>query len=1063
MKKNLLSLLLLCIFAISSAFAQSRKISGSVLSADDGQSLPGVSIRVEGTNVGTQTNADGRFILNVPDGSKSLVVSYIGYANTTIPLTGANNYVVKLKGDAKALSEVVVTTSFGIQRDKKSLGYSSQTISNESLQEGRTNNITNALEAKVAGVQVNGSGGAFTGSSVIIRGFTTFTGSNQPLYVVDGIPVDNGGGGQALQTGPAPSNRGIDINEDDIENVTVLKGAAATVLYGSRASSGAIVITTKKGSKNEKSHIDFSSTYGAGTVNRLPKYQNQYAQGNNGAFGTVASPFLYLGSLSGGVAGANTSWGPEIKGQIVTNYFGTSEAIKAYPDNIKDFFKTATSLQNNIGFTGGNDKTTYRVAYGNDYETYVITNNTLKRNNITVNARSEITPKLRVGTSFSYVNNQSTRTLAGNQLSNPLFRGWFVPRSYDLTNLPYQDAAGNQQYFGAEDSPYWSVNHNLYHDQINRVYGNINATYDLASWLTADLKVGTDVYNTRSNGYDEIGNRGGGFTGASGTGVGGIIENSSNFRSIEEIFTLSGFKKFGNFNLTGTIGNELNQISGDNTQTIGYTLVIPNFDNLKNTLSYVPSYSTSMVRTIGVFADFAVDYKHFLTVNLKARDDLPSTLLEGNRSTFYPAIATSFVLTDAFPKLKSSKVSLIKLRGSIGKVGRGPGAYNTDSYYVRASAGDGFGPSISFPYASPNGSIAGYTLSNGAGNPGLKPEFTTEYEIGGEFGFFNNRLTIDGSVYKRNTTNIILAVPVAPASGVTSLQQNAGNLSTRGIELLVTGTPIKTKDFSYTLSVNFTSFKSTVVSLAPGVSVITLGGFTTPNVRLVAGQEYGQIYGSDYQRDVNGNILINPATGLPSGATTDVKQIGNPNPKWTGGINNTISYKGFNLGVLLDFRHGGQQYARNIADITRTGAAAETAEFPRFEADGVTYTKPYIFTGVYASGANAGQANTTGVSAQDYYGTAGKFVAATGYIYDTSWFRIREASLNYAIPKSFLSKTPFGRATIGVYGRNLFLSAPNYPHFDPEQNALGVSNSQGLEFNALPNTRVIGVNLKFTL
>ncbi len=1046
MKKTLLSLLWVLLFIGTSAYAQNITVSGAVTGKDDGLPIPGVSITVPSTKLGTQTSADGKYKITVPAGTTSLTFNFVGYATRVVPLTGSSTLNVSLNIDTKVLNEVVITTSFGIQRDKKSLGYGATVLTNDQLQEGRTTNITNGLEAKVSGVQVSGSGGSFTGSSVIIRGFTTFTGSNQPLYVVDGIPIDNGGGGTALQTGPSPSNRGSDINEDDIENLTVLKGAAATVLYGSRAASGAIIITTKRGNKSPKNQIEFTSTYGNGVVNRMPKYQNTYAQGSLGVYNNAAI----------------TSWGPTITGQQVTNFFGNQETLTAYPDNVKGIFQHSNSAQNNLSFTGGGDKTTYRVSYGNDYETYVIANNVLRRNNITVNARSEITKRLRIGTSFSYVNSQSTRIAQGNNLSNPLFRAWFEPRSYNLEGLPYQDAAGNQLYFGADDNPLWTIRHNLYHDQINRTYGNINATYDLASWLTADLRIGTDFYNSTSNGYDDIGNKGGAFSGSSSLGVGGINETQSNFRSIEEIFTLSANRRFGNFNLVATVGNETNQIGSNFDQILGYNLVVPNFNNIKNTLNYFPSNGSTTTRLQGIFGDVALDYKKFLTLNVKARNDWSSTLLTANRSIFYPAVAGSFVLTEAFPELKTKNVNLIKFRANVGKVGKSPGAYNTDSYFVKGGSADGFGPTVVFPFPSAvGGSLAGYELSDGAGNPNLKPEFTTEVELGGEFAFFDNRVRFDGSVYRKHTTNVLLSVPVSPASGVSSLFLNAGELTTRGIEMQLGLTPVKLRHFSWDINATFTSFKSVVDALAPGVPNIFLGGFTTPQIRLVAGQEYGQIYGTDYNRDAAGNVLIG-ANGLPT-PTAALVNIGNPNPKWLMGINNTFNFKGVYLGALLDFRHGGVQYSRNIADVQRNGVAAETAEFPRFNADGSIAT-PYVFAGVYAPGTpNAGQANTTALSAQTYYGNSGKYVAAAGYIYDTSWFRIREANIGFNFPQSMLAHTPFGKASIGAFGRNLYLHAPHYPHFDPEQNALGVSNAQGLEFNSQPNQRIIGVNLKVTL
>ncbi len=318
-------------------------------------------------------------------------------------------------------------------------------------------------------------------------------------------------------------------------------------------------------------------------------------------------------------------------------------------------------------------------------------------------------------------------------------------------------------------------------------------------------------------------------------------------------------------------------------------------------------------------------------------------------------------------------------------------------------------------------------------------------------------MTFDGSYYTRKTRDVILSVPLSATSGITTVAKNAGKLSTKGVEFLLGGTPIRSKDFSWDVSVNYTQFKSTVDELAPGVTNIFLGGFTTPNVRLVAGEEYGSLYGTAYRRNAQGQLLLT-AGGLPT-ATADVVNIGNPNPDFTVGISNNMNYKGFSLTTLLDVREGGDQYSRNIADVERNGVAAETASLPRFDAAGATLANK-IYEGVYASN---GQPNTTMVSQQLYYGNTGKYVAAEGFMFDTSWFRVREAALSYSIPKTLLTKTPFGNAEIGVFGRNLYLSSPNYPHFDPEQNALGISNAQGLEFNSLPNTRTFGFNLRLTL
>ncbi|MDI6047913.1 SusC/RagA family TonB-linked outer membrane protein [Flavobacterium yafengii] len=1046
---------LLLALSMQFAFAQEKTVTGVVTDAMG--PIPGANVIVKGTNRSTQTDFDGKYSIKTSAG-EVLVFSFVGMKEITANVGASSVVSVKMAQADNTLEEVVVT-SFGIKRDKKSLGYSTPKIQAKELTAAKATNVTNQLVGKVAGVRVTGSGGAFTGSSIIIRGLTTFTGSNQPLYVVDGVPIDNSGGGASLQRGASPSNRAIDINPEDIESVVVLKDAASTVLYGSRGASGVIVITTKKGRKGEKSSITFDSSFNIGNVNRLPDYQNEYAQGLSGTLtpAQIGSALVPNRSNSAGLMVAS-SWGPKIMGQTITNSYGQPEVLQAYKNNVKDFFKTSYNAQNNLSFTGGSEKSSFRLAIGNTKETYVIDNNNLSRTNLTFSGNTQMSEKLNVGANITYTNTSSQRTLQGNNLSNPLFRGYFTPRSYNLSGLPFENAQGQQLYAGGEDNPYWTIKNNLYNDKVNRILANFNAKYDFTSWLNADFKIGTDFYNLNSVGFDEIGNRGAGFVQGS-TNIGGLIESATNVHNLSQYFTLNASKKFNDFTLSGSLGNEFNNNYSFASQVTGLNLVIPGFANLSNAVTYAPASSIVNTKLFGVFADVVLEYKNFLSVNFKARNDWSSTLSPENNSIFYPAVSGSFVLTEAFPAIKfGDKINLIKFRASAGEVGKGAPAYATNTYFAQANASDGFGPQIIFPY---NGN-AGFSLSNTAGNADLTPEFTKEIAFGTEMAFFNNRLNIDATYYERNTRNVILSVPVSAGSGVTNVLKNAGKLSTKGLEIAISGTPIKTQNFSWDLGANYTQYVSMVDELAPGVTNIFLGGFTTPNIRLVAGDEYGQIYGSKYQRNADGQMLISPTTGLPL-QTTTVEKIGNPNPDFTMGITNTFTYKNFSLYVLLDIREGGDQYSRNIADVQRNGVAAETAEFPRFAADNVTANTPYLYEGVYASGANAGQPNTIQVNAQSYYGNTGKYIAAEGFIYDTSWFRVREMSFSYKLGSSLLANTGIKQFEVGVFGRNLFLHAPNYPHFDPEQNALGVSNAQGLEFNSLPNTRTIGFNLKVVL
>lgn len=1035
-------------FAGMQLLAQQRAIIGKITDAN-GNPVPNASLLVKGTSNGTTTKPDGTYSLTIPSQAKTIVISSVGMETVELSIGNKGVIDVSLKQADKDLQEVVVT-ALGIKKDKKTLGYGVSTIKAEELTQAHTTNVTNALAGKIPGVKISGSGGSFTGSSIIIRGVTTFTGSNQPLFVIDGIPFDNSGGGTPLQTGPSVSNRAIDINQEDIENITVLKGPSAAALYGSRASNGVILINTKKGKYNQKGTVELSTSYGIESVNRFPSYQNSYAQGNNGTY----------------LSNSQTSWGPLITGQTVTNAFGKQEVLQAYPNNVKDMFKNGQNLQTNISFSGGSDKNAFRFSYGFTDNTGVLDNNKLLRHNLGINTISKISNKLTVSVSGNYSNNSSIRTQQGNQLSNPLFRGWLTPRSYDLTGLPFENAAGDQLYPLGEDNPYWTIKENRFKDEINRFFGNVAINFKFNNWLQFDYKVGADVYSTFRHAYDQIGMRGQGnvantapntnpFTGVGPAGsAGGVLEVRNQYRSLNSNGYFTANKRFGDFSLTAVVGNEISQVYSNFDQTLGYGVVVRDFEQLKNTTSYQPSNGSSKVRLIGLFGDFTAAYKSIASVNLTLRNDWSSTFKTGNNSYLYNAVAASINFTELFPSLRNNVIENIKVNGNIATVGKaGDFVYSTDSYYGGATASDGFGPAIAFPF---NG-LQGFTLNDGAGNANLGPEFTTNREVGVNLGFFKNRITVEATLYKQKSKKLIFGVPVSNASGIGSLVQNAGSLTNNGFELAVNLAPVRTKSFSWDINFNYTKIKSVVDDLAPGVANIFLGGFTTPNIRLVKGDEYGQIYGNAYQRDTKTGALLIGANGLPL-VTAGVQKIGNPNPKWLMGITNTFSYKGFSLSILLDIRHGGDQYSRNIKDMRANGVSAETAEFPRFNADG-TVNKPYLFEGVLANG----QPNTTKVSAQDYWGNSGKYVAAEGFILDASWFRIREASVSYRIPASLSQKVSINRAELSVYGRNLYLHAPNYPHLDPEQNALGISNATGLEFNALPQTRSMGVALKIGL
>ena len=1032
--KKLLQSLFLMLFIAFQAVAQERTVTGTVTDKSDRLPLPGVSIRATGSTAGTTTDANGRFSFLVPSGSTSLTFSYIGYVQQSANIT-SNTINISLAADQNLLSEVVVTAG-GIKRNKDDLGYSISTVTSEELVAGRTSNPVNALAGKVAGVRVSSSNGQVGSSSgIFIRGFTTFTGSNQPLFVVDGVPIDNGGGFNALQTGVSNSNRAIDINQDDIETMSILKGPAAAALYGSRAANGAILITTKKGKTGTKNSVEFNSSLNLVEVNRFPEYQNIYGQGSLGVFNP----------------GSILSWGPEIKGQSVTNFRGETETLTAYPNNVSDVFRQGSNIQNNLSFQGGTDKSTYRLSYGNLQEKGFLESNELKRNNFTVNASSQVAEKFLVGVSAQYILSNSERSQIGNQLSNPFFRGYFLPRSFDLGNYPIENPDGSQVYFDVTDNPLWTLRNNTYDDVVNRIIGNATFKYDVLPWMSLNYRLGVDSYSFNAVGYDQIGARGQANTVAGGTG--GILNIAQNSRDINSYFQVIGSRNLTkDLKLDFNIGNEIVESNFTNTSTTGKQLSIRNLKNISNAAVVTAGNSIAQSRLIGLFGELTLGYKGFANLSFTGRNDFSSTFGADNNSYFYPSVAGSFIATEAFPSIKGDILSFLKLSANYAKVGKEAGAYATNTFFNQAGAADGFGPSIVFPYNNLNGR----TLSNLQADPNLRPEFTTSKEIGVEVRFLKDRLAIEASAYKTLSTDLIFQVPVGPSTGFTSQNKNAGSLKQKGFEFLVSGTPVKTKNGSWSLSVNYTKITPTVESLAPGVPFIQLGGFTTPGTRLYAGEPYGILFGSVFNRAPDGKLLIG-ANGLTSISPTTAA-IGNTNPDWTAGVTNNIRFKGVNVSFLLDIRKGGDVYSRNIGDIFRTGVANETAERPRFDANGAVAT-PYVFEGTLANG----QPNTTPVTAQNYFNNLYAFGTGESYVFDGSWFRLRETSISYTIPAKVLQKTPLGKLEVGLNGRNLFLYAPNFPHFDPETNASGASNSQGFEANGLPQSRNFGFFLRATL
>ncbi|RYC71639.1 SusC/RagA family TonB-linked outer membrane protein [Spirosoma sordidisoli] len=1074
------------------AFAQERIVSGKITNVEDGTPIPGASVSIKGTNRGTTTDVNGTYRLNVGT-DNGLVVSFVGMMSQEVEIGSRSVIDVALKPDSRQLTEVVVT-ALGIQKEAKGLGFSQTSINNQELTVGRTTNIANALSGKIAGVRIAGSNG-MTGSSsnIQIRGLTTFTQSNQPLFVVDGIPVDNGGGvaGSGLlntsnsQTGVSNSNRGIDLNQDDIETMTVLKGPAAAALYGSRAAAGVIMITTKKGraNGNKKNTVNYTGSFNVVEVNRFPDYQNEYARGTSlNAQGQPAAP-VYQPNAD------QLSWGPVIRGQRVASSYSAADrtlfnlpdsvTLTAYPNNVRNMFRQGINQQHNVSFSGATDKSNYYFSYGMLSDRGFLENNQLDRHTFSANANSQLTSRLSVGTNIQYIYNTSKRSQIGNQLANPLFRGWFLPRDYDLLGEPNTRPDGSQVYFNANtDHPFWTLRNNLYDDNRSRLIGNVNLTYKLTDWLSYTGRAGTDMFTENRFTVDAIGSRGQANHAVAGVGAIGNRNITRRETSFYNTFTATR-DLTEDLRMTALVGSEINQINQVDQAVVGNTLATRDFNNINNATNFIPYYEQLRRRLVGVFANVDLRYKGWANLTLTGRNDWSSTFAAGNRSYFYPSASGSVILSDALPRLFADQrvLSFAKVKGAWARVGREAFLFATATYFDNANPSDGFGPQIQYPFLGQQGR----TLQDGAGNPQLGPEFTRSLEYGVELKFWENRIGLDITHFNQRSTDIIISVPIAAASGFTNVARNAGVLESRGWEWNLSITPIRKANFKWDIGFNGARIRNNVISLAEGVQNISLGPFTTAQGRIQAGLPYGTMFANTLLRTPQGQLVVNPTNGLPILDPRGLQNVGDPNPRWTGGVINNFSYKGINLNFLIDIRRGGDVLSRVVGDLRRTGVAAETADRPRFGADGQPL-RNYTIDGVYGNGTinpttnapvlttregqalasgQAPVANDIAISGQQYWGQLYTFNAPGMFVFDGSWTRLREASVTYTVPKKWLDRTPFGSLEVGVNGRNLLLWT-KVPHIDPEFNVNSNQNLQGIEFNTMPQARTYGALLRLS-
>lgn len=1070
MKKNILKCLFVLLLCAAQAYAQNRKVTGIVTAKDDGQPIPGASVRVKGTTTGVQTGVDGQYSISVPENAV-LTFSYLGYNSQDIPANKTTINVI-LEVSNKQLGEVVVTSQ-GIRREKMTLGYSAPTVNNAELTQGENPSVLTSLTGRVAGVNITSASNT-PGSStrIVLRGGSSITGNNQALIVVDGIPIDNSSivAGSSSLNAVDFGNRGNDIDPNDVESITVLKGPAAAALYGSRASNGAIMITTKSGANRKKKlEITLNSANTFSSILKLPTFQNEYGQGYMS--GSATSPGYVTGIND---ASDNFSWGAPFTGQIEPwgqEIDGVTQMkpYKALPNNIKDFFTTGFAADNNLGIASGDDKSSFYLSLNslNSNGIYPGNSDTYNKFGTRFNGKTTLANNFTASINFNY-NKIQANTPSGGQNANGIWNSLMqTPRDIPINTMGnlnnkyngYNPITNTYGFYGAFVlNPYWILQNFSNLDDVNRVTGDVNLAYKPFSWLNIVERVGVDSYSDRrkliSPKYD--------FNPADESGAGLWIPETNNgsyeidqFNVNEVVHDLmiTATHKFGNdFSASLLLGNNIRERSTTSNLTSTNTsggLIVPGWYNLQNSNGPVNiiTDNISIRRLVGFYGDLNLAYKDYLFLEGTLRNDRSSTLPVNNYSYWYPSVSGSFVFSEL---LKNSSfanfLSYGKLRASFAQVGSDTDPYELNTIYASTVVNGSFG-NTKFPF----GNVPALQVGSTLGNATLKPEQTTSFEVGTELAFLQSRLSVDFSYYVNDSKNQIISIPIPNSTGYGFNTINAGEIQNKGIELALSGTPIKTNDFTWQLFGTFTKNKSDVISLPNGVSQITIGGFNGMGIVAAKGYPYGEFYAVTNQTDAQGRTVVSQATGQPI-PTSTAQYLGSYEPKYQASFGTNIKYKGFALNVLFDVKHGGVLFSdtKSLVDFVGTG----------IETGGPRFGQPFP-NSVYLD-ANGRSVPNTNVpySVYNYFtsvinNTPGMFIV------DASYVKMRSASISYTFNKTQLRSLPFGALTIGIYGNNLFLWTPkSNAYVDPEVNSSGAGNEQGFDFAGTPSVRNYGINLK---
>ncbi|PKQ69201.1 SusC/RagA family TonB-linked outer membrane protein [Labilibaculum manganireducens] len=1055
MKKSLFSMLILCVIGLQSVLAQSREVSGVVTSADDGLSIPGVSVIVKGTTIGTTTDFDGNYSLNVPADGKVLVFSFVGMTMQELEITSSTINVV-METESIGVDEVVVT-ALGIKRSKKALGYAVQDVKAEDLQKTGTPDLAKALQGKVAGVDIKMSSGMPGASSqIVIRGSRSFSGNNTPLYVIDGMPVASTA---AYSTGNSTagadvSNRALDINPNDIESINVLKGQAAAALYGLRASNGVVIITTKsgKGGAIGKAVVSINQTTSFDVVSRTPDYQKKWSQGSAGKYSPRTS----------------MSWGGKISELPNDPTYGGNgnghEGMYRVPqledagldpwvtpqvyNNWDDYFETGFTSTTGINVSQATEKGNFSVGVGYTDQEGIALNTGMQRWNAKAAAESKLNENFTVGFSSNFAKTTVDKLSAGNDAS--IAGALSAPASYNLKGIP-NHAQGDpykQIYYRSLtfDNPYWVQNNNTFNEETNRFYGNGFVQYAKSLGdgmdLTVKYQLGMDTYTTHYQDIFGFGSKG--KTGEiSNYGVTDMTYNSLLTANFD--WTIND-----DFRLNVIVGNELNHNRTKQYDQYGQEFNFGGWNHVQNANTVTAGEKKYKDRTVGVFSSVSLSWKDMMFLNVTGRNDVTSSMPRGNRSFFYPSVSLGFVASELDVVKNIDWLTFAKIRGSYAEVGQA-GTYK-ENFYEKPGYSGGFwsGEPITYPM----GGVSSYIASDVLYDPKLKPQNTKSYELGINLKFAKNRIGIDYTYSRQNVEDQIFSVPLAGSTGASSVMMNGGQVHTNGHEVMLYLTPISTKDFTWDINVNYSKITNVVDKLAPGVESIQLGGFVTPQVRAGIADTYPVIYGSQYKRNENGQILVdeNPSSttyGMPMAGEPGV--IGSVSPDFIVGGSTTFTYKNFSLGATFEWKNGGQMYSGSNGLLDLYGMSKRTED----------RESTFIYNGYKADGSR-NDIVRGGASDSGAYQTLFSDVLTNideYYIHGNSFVKLRELSFKYRLPKGLI---PNIDVAVSTFARNILLWT-ELDNFDPESSQGNNNMSGGFERFSLPQTTSYGfsIDVKF--